>query len=141
MLLIELSGRSIPVSNGPGGKSVWYGGRANQISERKSIVPEIERIHLETKLSRPTRGEVASSEPSRYSAGAVELPPPASSSRRFGQVARMRRSALNFVGGSRSISFPQLSALLAVTIQPFFADFGVERFIRLYVYAHRVDGL
>src|SRR4051812_44912089 len=102
MLLIELSGRSIPVSNGPGGKSVWYGGRANQISERKSIVPEIDRIHLETKLSRPTRGEVASSEPSRYSAGAVELPPPASSSRRFGQVARMRRSALNFVGGSRS---------------------------------------
>jgi SagB-type dehydrogenase family enzyme len=141
MLLIELSGRSIPVSNGPGVKSVWYGGRANQISERKSIVPEIDRIHLETKLSRPTRGEVASSEPSRYRAGAVKLPAPASSSRRFGQVARMRRSALNFVGGSRSISFPQLSALLAVTIQPFFADFGVERFIRLYVYAHRVDGL
>ena len=58
MLLIELSGRSIPVSNGDGGKSVWYGGRANQISKRNSSFPEIECIHLETKLSRPTRGEV-----------------------------------------------------------------------------------
>ena len=53
----------------------------------------------------------------------------------------MRRSALNFVGGSRSISLPQLSALLGATIQPLSADFDVERLIRLYIYAHRVDGL
>ena len=53
----------------------------------------------------------------------------------------MRRSALNFVGGSRSISLQQLSALLAVTTRPFSADFLFEHSIRLYIYALRIDGL
>src|SRR5436190_18349104 len=33
--------------------------------------------------------------------------------RAFGEVARMRRSALDFVGGAQSMSFAQLSAVLA----------------------------
>jgi SagB-type dehydrogenase family enzyme len=141
MLLIELRGSCIPVSKGNGGESIWYGGRANQISEGTRIFPEIERIHLETKVSRLTSVGGAAIEPPRHSSGALKLPPSASSSRPFGEVTRMRRSALNFEGGSRSISLPQLSALLTVTTRPFSADFHFERLIRLYIYAHRVDGL
>jgi SagB-type dehydrogenase family enzyme len=35
----------------------------------------------------------------------------------------------------------QLSAILAVTAQPLAVDFAGTRFIQLYLYAHRVDGL
>ena len=53
----------------------------------------------------------------------------------------MRRSALDFLGGMQSISLTQLSALLSVTNQPVCADFGGARFIQLYLYAHRINGL
>lgn len=53
----------------------------------------------------------------------------------------MRRSALDFLGGMRSISLTQLSDILSVTDWPVRADFGGARFIQLYLYAHRVDGL
>ena len=39
------------------------------------------------------------------------------------------------------MSLAQLSAILAVTAQPLSADFADTRFIQLYLYAHRVDGL
>ena len=39
------------------------------------------------------------------------------------------------------MSLAQLSALLAATAQHFSADFASTRFIQLYLYAHRVDGL
>jgi SagB-type dehydrogenase family enzyme len=53
----------------------------------------------------------------------------------------MRRSALDFRGGTQSMSLTQLSAILAATTQPFLADFADTHFIQLYLYAHRVDGL
>ena len=53
----------------------------------------------------------------------------------------MRRSALDFLGGKQSMSLAKLSAILAVTAQPLSADFAGARFIQLYLYAHRVDGL
>ncbi len=53
----------------------------------------------------------------------------------------MRRSALDFLGGKQSMSLAELSAILAVTAQPLSADFAGTRFIQLYLYAHRVDGL
>jgi SagB-type dehydrogenase family enzyme len=59
----------------------------------------------------------------------------------FGEVARMRRSALDFLGGKQSMSLAELSVILAVTAQPLSADFAGTRFIQLYLYAHRVDGL
>ena len=73
--------------------------------------------------------------------GEIKLPMPASSTRSFGEVARMRRSALDFRGGMQSMSLAQLSTVLAVTVQPLFADFAGTRFVQLYLYAHRVDGL
>jgi hypothetical protein len=39
------------------------------------------------------------------------------------------------------MSVTQLSAILAATTRPFFADFAGAHFIQLYLYAHRVDGL
>ena len=53
----------------------------------------------------------------------------------------MRRSALDFLGGEPSMSLAQLSAILSVTAQPLPADFAGTRFIQLFLYAHRVDGL
>jgi SagB-type dehydrogenase family enzyme len=53
----------------------------------------------------------------------------------------MRRSALDFMGGRQSISLAQLSAILTVVARPLSADFAGTRFIQLYLYAHRVDGL
>jgi SagB-type dehydrogenase family enzyme len=53
----------------------------------------------------------------------------------------MRRSALDFVGGVQSMSFAQLSGILAAATSPLSADFTGARFIQLYLYAHRVDGL
>jgi SagB-type dehydrogenase family enzyme len=64
--------------------------------------------------------------------GEVKLPSPAPSTLPFGEVARKRRSALDFVGGAQSMSFAQLSAILSTTS---------PNFIQLYLYAHRVDGL
>ena len=39
------------------------------------------------------------------------------------------------------MSLAQLSTILAVTAQPLLADFAGTRFVQLYLYAHRVDGL
>ena len=39
------------------------------------------------------------------------------------------------------MSLAELSAVLACTAQPLLADFAATRFIQLYLYAHRVDGL
>jgi SagB-type dehydrogenase family enzyme len=56
-------------------------------------------------------------------------------------VARTRRSALDFQGGTRSLSLAQLSAILAAATQPLLADFAAARHIQLYLYAHRIEGL
>ena len=39
------------------------------------------------------------------------------------------------------MSLTQLSAILEVSSQPYFADFAEAAFVQLYLYAHRVDGL
>jgi len=53
----------------------------------------------------------------------------------------MRRSALDFLGGTQSISLALLSAILRSGAERLLADFASRRFIQLYLYAHRVDGL
>jgi SagB-type dehydrogenase family enzyme len=61
--------------------------------------------------------------------------------RAFGEVARLRRSALDFLGGTQSMSLMQLSTILDAASRRMFADFAGAPFIQLYLYAHRVDGL
>jgi len=141
MLLVELRGTSIPLGESNAGETVWYSGQANQLSAEKTDYAWIDRIHAATKLSNCPYPEVLAAEPTPTGCGEIKLPAPASSLRAFGEVARLRRSALDFLGGTQSMSLTQLSAILAVASRSFFADFSGASFIQLYLYAHRVEGL
>ena len=137
MLIIELRGGSIPLREPDAGEIVWYGGHANELSKETIAYPRIEEIHSATKISLSP----FAAPPSPTGSGEIRLPTPSFSRRDFGEVARMRRSALDFVGGMRSMSLTQLSAILGATTRPFSADFAGVRFIQLYLYVHRVDVL
>src|SRR5436305_1111418 len=101
----------------------------------------IEGIHQATKLSQPLPHGISVREADPSGNSPMKLPLSSSSCRTFGEIARTGRSALNFVGGIHSISREQLSTMLALATRPFSADFVRTRFIQLYVYFHRVDGL
>jgi SagB-type dehydrogenase family enzyme len=141
LLIVELRGSSIPVREPDACETVWHGGYANQLSQERIAYTLIDGINGATKLSKRACHGISPAEPAPTGSGEIKLPPPASSKRAFGEVARMRRSALDFLGGMQSMSLTQLSAILAATTQPFSADFDRARFIQLYLYAHRVDGL
>ncbi len=141
MLIVSLYGKSIPLREADTAETVWFGGQANQLSEETITHPLIDSIHLATKQNSSESSGTCFAESSPTGSGEIKLPSPASSSRSFGEVARTRRSALDFLGGKQSISLAQLSAILNVTAQPLSADFAGMRFIQLYLYAHRVDGL
>jgi SagB-type dehydrogenase family enzyme len=138
MLVVEIRGQSIPLRDPDAGETVWHGGRANQLSAHQVSYPLIDAMHAVTK-------SISVSEPAGLCAdegsGEITLPDPASSKRTFAEVARLRRSALDFRGGAESISLPQLSAILAAATQPLSADFAGSHFVQLYLYAHRVDDL
>jgi len=145
MLIITIQGPSIPVVLREPPKTVLYRGEANQLSDKKISYPRIEKIHAATKLLAATKevGDGASSSDALKTnvSGVIELPPPLSTSNGFGEVARARRSALDFRGGDEFMSLAQLSTLLSSTAKPFFADFATHRFVQLYLYVHRVNGL
>jgi SagB-type dehydrogenase family enzyme len=141
MLVVSLHGKSIPVRDAGTGETVWFGGQANRLSNETIAYRLIDSFHSATKRSSSGSSGTffAESTPTGY--GEIKLPSPASSPRSFGEVARMRRSALDFLGGKQSMSIAEFSAIFAVTAQPLSADFARTRFIQLYLYAHRVDGL
>jgi SagB-type dehydrogenase family enzyme len=140
MLIVELRGQSIPARSPDVSEPVWHGGHANRLCERDVAYARIQEIHCATKLT-DGAGGIAAADSAPGGSGEIKLPPPASSTLRFGDVARTRRSALDFTGGTQSMSLEQLSAVLGAAARPFSADFAGARFIQLYVYAHRVDGL
>jgi SagB-type dehydrogenase family enzyme len=154
LLIVKVSGGARPCPapfSAPSGNTTWSEGYANGLSPRQIDFPMIDAIHAATKLQTPpVRVGIADVQTPPVSVGigveprdsaSISLPPPASSARPFGEVARARRSALDFRGGPQSISLAHLSAILAVTAEPLEADFADARFISLYLYAHRVDGL
>jgi SagB-type dehydrogenase family enzyme len=141
MLMVSLHGESIPVREADTGKTVWFGGQANLLSKETIDQPLIDSIHFATKQSSSGNSGTSFAEPAPTGSGEIELPPPASTNRSFGEVARRRRSALDFLGGMQSMSLAELSAILACTAQPLLADFAGTRFIQLYLYVHRVEGL
>ena len=141
MLIVELRGGAIPTREPDARETLWYGGYANQLSQERTAYTRIDGIHGATKLSGSMGRGISSAEPAPVGPGEIKLPSPASSTRAFGEVARMRRSALDFRGGMQSMSLAQLSAILTATTRPFSADFASGHFIQLYLYAHRVDGL
>jgi len=151
MLIVTLQGPSIPVISRELPKTVLYRGEANQLSDEKISYPRIEKIHAATKLVAAAKEiSVSSSHDDASScantlemneSGRMESPPPVSTENGFGDVVRTRRSALDFRGGDEIMSLPQLSTLLSSTARPFFADFAAHRFVQLYLYVHRVNGL
>lgn len=141
MLIVSLHGNSIPVCEADTGNAVWFGGQANQLSKETIAYPLIDSIHFATKRSSIGSGETSFVEAASTVSGEIKLPSPAASTRTFSEVSRRRRSALDFVGGKRTMSLAQLSAILAITSQVLSADFAGTRFIRLYLYVHRVDEL
>jgi SagB-type dehydrogenase family enzyme len=141
MLIVKLYGKAIPVDDRDGRECIWSAGCASQLSNCPIAYPRIDEIHAATKLTERGCSGIMAARPALTGSGDIQLPSPASSTRAFGEVARTRRSALDFLGGSSSLSLAQLSAILAVTAQPLSADFADARFIQLYLYVHRVDGL
>jgi SagB-type dehydrogenase family enzyme len=141
MLMVSLQGEPIPTREPDIDEIVWLGGLANMLSKETIAHPLIDSIHSATKQSRNLPGGTPFAEQGAIGSVKIEVPSPASSTCSFGEVSRMRRSALDFVGGKRSITLSQLSALLAQTAQPLSADFAAARYIQLFLYAHRVDGL
>jgi SagB-type dehydrogenase family enzyme len=141
MLIVELRGRSIPLREERACRPVWYGGQANQISTETIDYPRIEEIHTTTKLSGDAQRGISPAESHPTGSGEIKLPVAASSKSAFGEVARRRRSALNFQGGMHSMSMAELSAILSAASRPFYSDFAAACFIQLYLYVHRIDGL
>ena len=84
----------------------------------------------------PSKNPSTCAEPAPTGAGEIKLPPPASSSLTFGEVARKRRSALDFVG-----SAPSISLRLSASAHAILCHFAKPDFVQLYLYVHRVDGL
>jgi SagB-type dehydrogenase family enzyme len=140
MLIVGLHGPSIPVSMKDRVETILFGGHPNRLSKEHVSYPLIEKIHIATKHC----AEAPSSSlggPSTSGRGEISLPPHASTRRSFGDVVRTRRSALDFRGGAESISLSQLATILSSTKAPLFADFATTRFVRLFLYVHRVEGL
>jgi SagB-type dehydrogenase family enzyme len=138
LLLIELRGSSLPTRPLQAADPVYYGGQANPVSSAPARSAAIEGIHAATKI---LCAPCAVAEPPPAGFGEITLPAPSLSARPFGEVARTRRSALNFKGGPHSLSLARLSALLTAATRPLSADFAGAGFIQLYLYVHRVEGL
>jgi SagB-type dehydrogenase family enzyme len=148
MLLVEIGPRGKPAP--PASEPVWHGGEANQLSSHTVTYARIDEIHAATKLIIPAAEAAIDAQPLEVT---IPLPGPAQFARSFGEVARTRRSALDFRGGPELISLEQLSAILNATAEPLASDLvgqapGLRgapspagRFIQLYLYAHRVDRL
>ena len=140
MLIVALRGAAIPTEpHGIGDENI-FGGQPNRISDEEIVYSRIDQLHTATKLCSPARAIIPEIGIARGD-GKFSLPAPTVSKKMFGNVVRERRSALNFRGGEESMSLEILSSLLAATEQPYIADFEMRRFVQLYLYVHRVDGL
>ena len=109
MLILQLHGSTIPLSEPEEREPVWLGGHANQLSPKTTDHPLITAIHKATKLCGSEAAGSFASDDTVIGSGELKLPSPASSPRSFSETARMRRSALDFVGGGNRChqrSFP-----------------------------------
>ncbi len=115
MLLVEI--RGAPAFPSAGNRE-WFGGMPNQLSSEVIRYPLIEAMHAATKKL------------VGWEAGT--LAPQASGVANYKEIARRRRSALDFRGGDETIGYEQLLTLLG---------FASEPYIQLYLYVHRVRDL
>lgn len=126
MLGLRLSGAAIPIDDADTAATEWHEGQANALSVHVIPYASIEAVHAATKrLGHPPTGK-----PSRNPA----LP-------RYGELARRRRSALDFDPSAGSMPLSRLAAILTAATQPLSADFADTPIIQLYLYAHGIEGL
>jgi SagB-type dehydrogenase family enzyme len=106
----------------------WFGGVANRLSAEVIRYPLIEAVHEGTMTGNtPLRSRFGLGEVDQGIGAAVR------GGDAFGTVVRRRRSALDFRGGSETISLDQLMTLLHGAAPP--------ECVQLYLYVHRVAGL
>ena len=74
MLIVELRGASIPVREPASRETVWYGGRANRLSEEITVYPAIDEIHNATKLSDHACPGISAFTPATDGSGEIMLP-------------------------------------------------------------------
>lgn len=130
MLLLPLYGA--PTDERPPSKLIWSDGEPNRLSPATVEYPAIRQIQTASRMSAP--GEMRHRTVAR--AGLDTGGPP------FGEVVRGRRSALNFRGGTESMSRAQLDMLLTATGVELAVDFPQDtRFIHFCLYVHRVREL
>jgi SagB-type dehydrogenase family enzyme len=122
MLVLEIFGQDLAVDDRAAQPLVWTPGTPNSLSTETIEYALIHEIHRTTSLEHDDPEEVPLTLPSVSALSDADLP----------RIVRQRRSALDFEGGSRTISLTQLEALLAC---------AGDDFITLYVYVHRVEGL
>ena len=116
MLLLSLSGDTIPLGESGTGDFGWLGGEANRLSNTAighPLIDGVSGIHSITKSDKSKRGPGQECAPAIEKAmpgsPTIKLPSPATSRRPFGETVRARRSALDFLGGMQSMSLEQLS--------------------------------
>jgi SagB-type dehydrogenase family enzyme len=132
MLLVEIRGAPrFPVAQ----SREWSGGIANKLSHEVIRYPLIEEVHTATK--RLSDWQAKAPAPHHTNVGRTL----SSANPTYGEIARRRRSALDFRGGAESISHNQLRTLLDLATSPLDADFAADRYIELYLYVHRVGEL
>jgi SagB-type dehydrogenase family enzyme len=139
MLLVDVRGG--PDFPREGGRE-WLGGVPNRLSEEVIRYPLIEEMRIAKKdrslWSRLGSGSGGGLGPwgdlrSWMGLGVKGVRSGVEAGAAFGEVARRRRSALDFRGASESIGLDQLMTLLRVASQP--------RYVQLYLYVHRVREL
>jgi SagB-type dehydrogenase family enzyme len=148
MLIVALRGDGVPIGGAAAPERRWHGGEPNRLSKDAAPYPLIDQVHAATKLAEPlgpAASGAARAEPRR---GEVPLPSLAASGASYAEVARRRRSALDFRGGRETIALAQLASLLDAAMRQHRADFEGDlpagnpaRYAQLYLYVHRVDGL
>jgi SagB-type dehydrogenase family enzyme len=139
MLIVQFNGSSLPQTLPSPCEPHLLGGQPNRLSGEQFAYPSIEKIHVSTKLLVEPSSRDVGRQSGEHAGNA--LPLPVSSDRTLGEVVRTRRSALDFRGGTESISLPQLATLLASTREPLCSDFAERPLVQLYLYVHRVGGL
>ena len=105
----------------------WRPARTSRLSEAVEY-EEIVGVHEATKMAR------AGSPAGWRGQGPVALPDSLVSNAAFAEVARRRRSALNFVGGEHALALEELAAVLRAAAQ-------FNEYLRLWLFVHRVQGL
>lgn len=125
-----------------------HAGWPNRLSAKPGRYPAIDEVHQATKTASRGPAPPCPATSGRIPHEAIALPAPATSLQPFDRVVRGRRSAHDFLGGSKLMTQAQLATLLDMACSPMEADFTARpdpenssTRLELMLFAHRVEGL